>query len=129
MARSTGEVAAASHRAVILALGASELQTQPQARGKVRCAQVTDERHLIGTVQQDLHAHMETDLSVRARQGGGPCRVPRSGATASTESAPATSVRSGTTPFFVCCCWFFLDELWKHRENTARKIYEKRYEA
>lgn len=65
MAGSTGEVAAATHRAVILSLGASELQTKPKSRGKVRCAQVTDECHLIGTVQQDLHAHVEADLSVR----------------------------------------------------------------
>lgn len=51
MARSTGEITTATYRAVVLALGASELQTQPKARGKVRCAQVTDIRHLIGTAE------------------------------------------------------------------------------
>lgn len=65
MARATSEVAAATHRPIILALGASELQTQPKSRGKVCCAQVTDEGHFVGTAQQDLHPHVEADLSVR----------------------------------------------------------------
>lgn len=51
MARSTGEVTAATYGAIILSLGASKLQTQPKARGKVCCTQVTDKRHLIGTAE------------------------------------------------------------------------------
>lgn len=66
VACSTAEVTAAAHGAIILAFGAPELKTQPKAWGKVRCAQVTDERHLVGTGEQDLHAHVETDLSVTA---------------------------------------------------------------
>ncbi len=101
MAGSTGEVTAAAHRAIILALGASELQTQPKARGKVRCAQVTDERHLIGTAEQDLHAHMEADLSVRAGQGARPCRAPGNTADTTAEGAPAPTVRVRTTSSFL----------------------------
>lgn len=98
MAGSTGEVTAAAHRAIILALRASKLQSKPKARGKVRCAEVTDERHLIGTSEQDLHAHVEAHLSVRAGQGAGPSCAPRNTDTAA-EGAPAPTVRSGTTPF------------------------------
>lgn len=49
VARPTSEVAAAAHRPIVLALWVSELQTQPKARSEFGCAEVTDERHLIGT--------------------------------------------------------------------------------
>lgn len=118
-----GEVAAAANRAVILALRASELQTQPKARGKVCRAQVTDERHLISTAQQDLHAHMEADLAVRAGRGAGPCCAPRNTAATTAEGAPAPAVRVGATSFF----FFFWMNCGSTGKNTARKIYEKRY--
>lgn len=96
MAGSTSEVTAAANRAVILALGAPELQTEPKTRGKVRCAQIPDDGHLIGTAEQHLHANVEADLSVRAGRGAGPHRAP--GNTDSTaEGAPAPTVRVGAT--------------------------------
>lgn len=113
MAGSTGEVTAAAHRAIILALGASEFQTQPKAWGKVCCAQVTDERHLVGTAEQNLHANMEGDLSVRAGQGAGPCCAPWDTHT-TAEGAPAPTVRVGTTSVFF---FFFSDVVWEQREK------------
>lgn len=97
VAGAAGEVAAAANRAVVLALWASELQTQPKAWGKVCRAQVTDERHLVGTAQQDLHAHVEAHLAVRAGRGAGSCCAPRNAAATTAESAPAPAVRVGLT--------------------------------
>lgn len=65
VARSTGEITTAAYRAIVLPFRASELQTQPKTRGEVCRTHVTDERHLIGAAEQDLHAHMETNLSIR----------------------------------------------------------------
>lgn len=99
MAWSAGEVTATANRAVILALGAPQLQTKPKTWRKVCRAQVSDDGHLIGTAEQHLHAHVEADLSVRAGRRAGPHRAP--GTTNSTaEGAPAPSVRVGTTPGF-----------------------------
>lgn len=89
----TGEVAPAANATVILAFRAPELQTQPKARSKVRRAQVADGRHLVGAAEEDLHAHLEANLSVRG--GGGASR--NSTATAA-EAAPAATVRIGATP-------------------------------
>lgn len=58
------EVAAAPHRAIVLAPGAAQLQSEPNARGKVRCAEVANECHLVGAAQQDLHAQVEANLPV-----------------------------------------------------------------
>lgn len=121
MAGSTGEVMAAAHRAIILALGASEFQTQPKAWGKVCCAQVTDECHLVGTAEQNLHANMEADLSVRAGQGSRPCCAPRDTDT-TAEGAPAPTVRVGTTSVF-----FFQCRVGAEGKMQQRNIYEKRY--
>lgn len=123
MAGSTGEVTAAAHRAIILALGASEFQTQPKAWGKVCCAQVTDERHLVGTAEQNLHANMEGDLSVRAGQGAGPCCAPWDTHT-TAEGAPAPTVRVGTTSVF---CFFSRCSVGAEGKIKQRNIYEKRY--
>ena len=120
MAGSTGEVMAAAHRAIILALGASEFQTQPKAWGKVCCAQVTDECHLVGTAEQNLHANMEADLSVRARQGSRPCCAPRDTDT-TAEGAPAPTVRVGTTSVF-----FFSNVEWEQREKCSKEIFMRK---
>ncbi len=49
MARSTAEVASAAHRTIVFSFRVSQLETQPEARGKVSCANVADGAHLIGT--------------------------------------------------------------------------------
>lgn len=92
MTSSTREVAVAAHRAVILALGATELQTQPKPRGKVCRAEVTDERHLVGTTEQHLHAHVEADLSVGAGGGDGPCCASRNMGATADRAPPAQRV-------------------------------------
>lgn len=94
MARSTGEITTATYRAIVLPFRASELQTQPKTRGEICHTHVTDERHLIGAAEQDLHAHMETNLSIRP--GCGPCRVTKETDTTTT-GAPAPALRVGTT--------------------------------
>lgn len=96
MARSAGEVTAPANRSVILSLWASELQTQPKAQSKVRCAKVTDDGHLIGTAEQDLHAHVEADLSVTTGRRAGPCIASKNTDT-TAEGAPAPMVRVGMT--------------------------------
>lgn len=72
VAGSTGEVTPAAHGAVVFAFGASELQTQPEPRSEVSRAEIPDGCHVVGTVQEDLHAHSEAHLSVRRQQGAGP---------------------------------------------------------
>lgn len=94
---STGEVTAARYRAVVPAFGAAELQSEPESRGKVRRAQVTDERHLVGAAEQNLHADSETDLSVRDGRWAGPRRA---AGKSSAEGAPAPTLRVGTAPVF-----------------------------
>lgn len=103
VARSTGEVTAATYRAIILPLGATKLQTQPKAWGKVCCAQVTDQRHLVGAAEQDLHAHVEANLPVRDGRGAGPCRAPRKTDT-TAKRVPAPPLRVGTTSSFQMNC-------------------------
>lgn len=98
VARSAAEIAASAHRAVVLPFWAPELQTQPKAGRKVGSTEVTDEGHLIGAAEQDLHAHVETDLTVRHGYGAG--HVTGETATA-TEGAPALALRVGTTPFYL----------------------------
>jgi len=66
----TAEVAPPPHRAVVLPLGAAQLQAQPEPRGEVRGAQVADGGHVVGAGEQDLHAHVEADL-LGGRRGGG----------------------------------------------------------
>lgn len=101
VAGSAGEVTPAAHRAVVLPLGAPELQPQPKPRGKVRRAQVTDEGHLVGAAEQDLHPHVEAHLSVRAGRGAGPRCAPGDAA----EGAPASAVRVGATSSFFFFWW------------------------
>lgn len=82
VARSAAEITSCAHGAVVLPFWAPELQTQPKARSKVGGAEVTDEGHLIGAAEQDLHAHVEADLTVRE----------------TAAAAPALALRVGTTP-------------------------------
>lgn len=95
---STGEVTAAPYRAVVPAFRAAELQSEPETRGKVRHAQVTDERHLVGAAEQNLHANSETDLSIRDGRWTGPRRAARK---STAEGAPAPTLRVGTAPVFL----------------------------
>lgn len=92
VARSAAEITSPAYRAIVLPFWAPELQTQPKARRKVGSTEVTDQGHLIGAAEQDLHAHVETDLTMRHATG-----EPAS-ATAG-EGAPALALRVGTTPF------------------------------
>lgn len=94
VARSTGEITMAPYRAIVLPFRASELQTQPKARGEICRTHVTDERHLIGAAEQDLHPHMETNLSIRP--GRGPCRITKEPDTTAA-GAPAPALRVGMT--------------------------------
>lgn len=119
--RPASKVAAAAHRPIILALGASEFQAQPKARGEVCRAQVTDGRHFIGAAQQDLHARVEANPAVGGARQTGPCRVSSTTAATATQGAPAATVRVGATSWV-----FFFLMICGNRENTARKIYEKR---
>lgn len=49
VARSAAEVASAAHRTVVFSFQASQLEAQPEARGKFSRANVADGGHLIGT--------------------------------------------------------------------------------
>lgn len=49
MARPATEVASAAHTPIVSSLWTPQLKTQPEAGGKVCCANVTDDAHLIGT--------------------------------------------------------------------------------
>lgn len=93
VAGSAAEITPSSHGAVVFPFWALELQTQPKAWRKVRRTEVTQERHLVGAGEQDLHAHMETDLTVGHGRG-----VAGKTDTA-TEGAPALALRVGMTPF------------------------------
>lgn len=84
-ARSAAEITPSAHRAIVFPFWAPELQTQPKAGRKVGSTEVADEGHLIGAAEQDLHAHVETDLAVRPGEGA-------------SQGAPALAVRVGTTP-------------------------------
>lgn len=107
---SAGEVTASAYGAVVLALGAPELQTQPKTWSEVCCAQVTNESHLIGTAEQDLHTDVETNWAVADGRGAGPRHGPRR-ADANAEGAPVATFRVGATSFFT---W---DELREHRRK------------
>lgn len=85
VARSAAEIAPSAHRAVVLPFWAPELQTQPDSRREVGGSEVPDGGHLVGAAEQDLHAHVETDLTVRRA--------------APAEGAPALALRAGATPF------------------------------
>ena len=93
VARSAAEITASSHRAVVLPLGAAELQTQPEAGRKVGSTQVADEGRLTGAAEQDLHAHVQAHLSVRRR------RRARRVTQETGEAAPALAPGVGSTPF------------------------------
>lgn len=97
VARAAAEITSSAHTAVVFPFWAPELQTQPKARRKVGSAKVTDEGHLIGAGEQDLHAHVETDLTIGC--GGGASHATGKTTTA-TEGAPALALRVGTTPFY-----------------------------
>lgn len=96
VAGSAAEIASSSHGAVVFPFWALELQTQPKALRKVRRTEVTQGRHLVGAGEQDLHAHVETDLTVGHRRGPG-CVAGKT--EAATEGAPALPLRVGMTPF------------------------------
>lgn len=49
MARSAAEVASVAHRTIVFSFWASQLEAEPEAGGKVSCANVADGAHLIGT--------------------------------------------------------------------------------
>lgn len=49
MARPAAEVASAAHTTIISSLRTPQLKTQPEAGGKVCCANIADDAHLIGT--------------------------------------------------------------------------------
>lgn len=95
VACAAAEITSAAHRAVVFPFGAPKLQTQPKAGRKVGSAEVTDEGHLIGAGEQDLHAHVETDLTIR--HGGGAGHA--TGETAA-EGAPTLALRVGTAPLY-----------------------------
>lgn len=114
---STGEVTAATYGAIILALRASELQTQPKTWSEVCCAQVTNESHLIGTAEQDLHADMETNLSVADGRGAGPRHSHRR-TDANAEGAPVSTFRVGATSFLCEMNWESTEE------NVAKTLWD-----
>lgn len=101
VAGSAAEITTSSHGAVVFPFWALELQTQPKAWRKVRRTEVTQERHLVGAGEQDLHAHVETDLTVR--HGRGPGCV--------AEGAPALALKAGMTPF-----------IWKKKKKNIVRI-------
>lgn len=96
MAGPAAEITPSSHGAVVFPFWALELQTQPKAWRKVRRAEVTQERHLVGAGEQDLHTHVETDVNVGHRRGPG-CVAWKTDTAA--EGAPALPLRVGMTPF------------------------------
>lgn len=91
VAGSAAEEAPAPHGPVVPALGAAQLQAQPEPGSEGGRAQVAHPGHLVGAAQQDLHAHVETHLTVRRGDGGQRVAV---------ETAPALlALRAGTAPF------------------------------
>lgn len=72
VARLTGEVARVSHRSVVLALGASKLQSQPDPGSKARGAHVPNGPHLVGAGEEDLRALVQLHAPFHAAGRGGP---------------------------------------------------------
>lgn len=69
VAGSAAEITPSSHGAVVFPFGTPQLQTQPKARRKVRRTDVTEEGHVVGAGEQDLHAHVEANLTFRPGRG------------------------------------------------------------
>lgn len=67
--RLAGEIARVAHRAIVFPLGASELQSEPDARGEVRGAHVPHGAHLVGAGEEDLRALAQPRAPLHARRG------------------------------------------------------------
>lgn len=67
----TGEIARVAHCSVVLALGASKLESEPDAGGEAGGAHVPHRAHLAGAREEDLGPLVQPQAPLGAARAGG----------------------------------------------------------
>lgn len=89
----TGEIARVAHCSVVLALGASKLESEPDAGGEAGGAHVPHRAHLAGAREEDLGPLVQPQAPLGAARAGGAAPAATQG-----RLRPVRRGESGKTP-------------------------------